>query len=121
MLKFGEKIKDVRVSKKISIRTMAKRLGISAGYLSKIERGEEKPPMGDLISEIAKYLEIPEHELFNLAKDAGRVPKELSDVYQKNKTFMRKLPEFLRTASDANLNEEQWNALIKRIKEDRSK
>ena len=53
----GQKIKQVRTKKKISLDTMANDTGFSIDYLKKIEGGKKIPPVGALL-QIARALEI---------------------------------------------------------------
>ena len=56
-LTVGNKIKQVRTKKKISLDSMANETGFSIDYLKKIEAGRKIPPVGALL-QIARALEI---------------------------------------------------------------
>ncbi len=57
-IKVGEIIKAKREEKNISLIEFAKRLGISAGYLSQIENGRKTNPKLDIILKITNELEL---------------------------------------------------------------
>ncbi len=69
-LKVGEKIRDLREQKGLSLREMADRTGYSSALLSQIENHMVSPPLGAMIK-IAKALELKVGDLFG---DAPREP-----------------------------------------------
>ena len=77
--KFGAFIRREREAKEIGLREMAKKIGVSPTYLSKIERDEFEPPAEDKVREIAKILGRDADEL--LAR-AGRVASDLTGHHQ---------------------------------------
>jgi transcriptional regulator with XRE-family HTH domain len=78
--KFGEFVRRERVAKEIGLREMAKMIGVSPTYLSKIERDEFRPPVEDKVRAIAKIINCDADEL--LAR-AGRVSSDLSDIIKR--------------------------------------
>lgn len=59
----GERIKKLRLKKEISIRSLAKDIGVSPSLLSQIERGIANPSLTTLRL-ISKSLEVPMFSLF---------------------------------------------------------
>lgn len=53
----GQKIKTVRLGKKISLDNLANETGFSTAYLKQIEAGDEMPPVGALL-QISRALQI---------------------------------------------------------------
>ena len=51
--KFGDFVRREREAKEIGLREMAKMIGVSPTYLSKIERDEFPPPAEDKVRKIA--------------------------------------------------------------------
>ena len=51
--KFGEFVRREREAKEIGLREMAKMIGVSPTYLSKVERDEFPPPAEDKVRKIA--------------------------------------------------------------------
>jgi len=77
---FGAVIRQAREAKEIGLREMAKRIGVSPTYLSKIERDEFPPPAEDKVKVIADILGFDADAL--LAR-AGRVSSDISDIIKR--------------------------------------
>lgn len=78
--KFGEFVRRRREAKEIGLREMAKMIGVSPTYLSKVERDEFAPPAEDKVKAIAPIIGCDVDEL--LAR-AGRVASDLSDIIKR--------------------------------------
>lgn len=89
--KFGEYVRKMRVQKEIGLREMAKMIGVSPTYLSKVERDEFPPPAEDKVRKIAEIIGCDVDEL--LAR-AGRVSSDLSEII---KQHPREMAALLRT------------------------
>ncbi len=89
--KFGALVRREREAKEIGLREMAKMIGVSPTYLSKVERDEFPPPAEDRVKEIAKVIGYDADELLALA---GRVASDLSDIIKRRP---RELAALLRT------------------------
>lgn len=59
----GQRIKKFRIRKRITLEELAKKAGITRGYLSKIERSKKAPPVSTLIN-IAEALNLTLTEIF---------------------------------------------------------
>ena len=79
--KFGAFIRRERESKEITLREMAKMIGISPTYLSKVERDEFPPPAEDRVRAIAKIIDVDADDL--LAR-AGRVSSDVTDIIKRH-------------------------------------
>ena len=64
---FGQRIRQLRLEKRLSQRDLAKCVGVDFTYLSKIENGKVAPPSDDVIHKLAEELEASEEELLALA------------------------------------------------------
>ncbi len=85
MNEFGQYIRNLRTKKEktdktFSLRQVSLRLNIQASYLSKIERGIEKPSE-DLVLKLAKEFDINEDVLLAMA---GKVSMRLQQIIMKN-------------------------------------
>jgi transcriptional regulator with XRE-family HTH domain len=78
--KFGEFVRRERKAKEIGLREMAKMIGVSPTYLSKIERDEFPPPAEDKVRKIATIIGCDADEL--LAR-ADRVSSDLSEIIKR--------------------------------------
>jgi len=67
MKNFGETIRNLRVAQDLGLRETAIKIGISPAYLSRIERGKERPPRPEIIKELAKVLAADPDVLFRLS------------------------------------------------------
>jgi len=61
-LSFGQKIRELRQARDISLREFAKKIGTAAPHLSDIELGR-RYPSDDLLAKIAKHLGVSVEEL----------------------------------------------------------
>jgi transcriptional regulator with XRE-family HTH domain len=78
--KFGALVRREREAKELRLREMAKMIGVSPTYLSKVERDEFPPPAEDRVKEIAKVIGYDADELLALA---GRVASDVSDIIKR--------------------------------------
>ncbi len=78
---FGAFIRRERVAREIGLREMAKMIGVSPTYVSKVERDEFPPPAEDKVRLIAGVIGCDVDEL--LAR-AGKVATDLSDIIKRN-------------------------------------
>ena len=79
--KFGAFVRRHREAKEIGLREMAKMIGVSPTYLSKVERDEFAPPAEDKAKAIAKIIGCDTDEL--MAR-ADRVSSDLSDIIKRH-------------------------------------
>ena len=91
--RFGALVRREREAKEIGLREMAKIIGVSPTYLSKVERDEFPPPAEDRVKQIAKVIGYDADELLALA---GRVASDLSDIIKRRP---RELAALLRTTN----------------------
>jgi transcriptional regulator with XRE-family HTH domain len=89
---FGALVRREREAKEIGLREMAKKIGVSPTYLSKVERDEFPPPAEDKVRRIAEIIGRDADELLALA---GRVASDLTDIIRQRP---RELADFLRAA-----------------------
>src|SRR5258708_25138718 len=80
-VKFGTFVRREREARDIGLREMARMIGVSPTYLSKVERDEFPPPAEDRVKAIAKIIECDADDL--LAR-AGRVSSDISDIIKRH-------------------------------------
>ena len=97
---FGAFVRQKREAKNIGLREMAKKIGVSPTYLSKVERDEFAPPAEDKVKAIAQIIEWDADELLALA---NRISSDLSDIIKQDPVRMGMLLRKVRklTAEDA--------------------
>jgi len=76
---FGQRLRQLRMNRKMSSKLLAQHLGISLPYLSQIE-ADLAIPSEPLARSIAEYFDVDEEELVFLAR---RVPKQLDEIREK--------------------------------------
>ena len=113
---FGDFIAKKRVEKGITLREMAKKLEISAPYLSDIENDRRNPFELEKLEQLANILLLSEEErtiMFNLAgKKRDEVAPDLPD-YIKGRDYVSAA---LRTARDLDAGEEEWLKFVEELK-----
>ena len=62
-VEFGQYLRSVRQSKKISIRQLAKAVSKTPTYISDIEKGNNKPPERELLDRIIAALQLEEFQM----------------------------------------------------------
>ena len=112
---FGETIMNLRVKKGYGLRQFAGMVGISPTYLSRMERGTDPPPAAEKIVKIAQELKTDPNQLLALAE---KLPREFKEVFTKNPTYTKRVPEFLRLAKEKNLTDNDWKKIIRQLEEE---
>jgi len=62
MKTFGEKLRELREAKDLSLRELARNLGVSAAFLSDVELGRRHPSEA-VLKKLARALRVPVEEL----------------------------------------------------------
>ena len=79
-MEFGELLRELRVKKKKSIKTMAIDIGLNYTYISKLENFKMNPS-SKVINKISKYFNYNSEELLLLA---GKLPKDIENILRNN-------------------------------------
>ena len=111
---FGQTLRKLREArrqedKRFSLRKFAQAVGMSATYLSRVERGDVPPPAEEKIRAIAEALGTDPEELLAVA---GRVPREVTELLRERP---RTLGPLLRAA--ARLPEKEVRRILRRIED----
>ncbi len=109
MKNFGNTIRELRTAQDLGLRETAGKIGISPAYLSRIERGKEKPPKPDLIKALAKELAADPDVLFRLSSSTD---PEVSNFLNDQPEVM----ELLRFIKDSGFTPKQLEQLINAAK-----
>lgn len=73
---FGEVLRELRESKRLSVNQLAMYSGVSSGLISKIENKKRGTPKPETIEKLAKGLKIKYEELMSLAEYTSPNNKE---------------------------------------------
>jgi transcriptional regulator with XRE-family HTH domain len=103
---FGERLRSLRLERRINQKELAAAAGIDVTYLSKLENARLEPPAEETIRRLAAALQVEPTELLLLAH---KVPSDLKPII----TASTMVPRFLRAAR--NLTDEEWQALIEAV------
>ena len=114
---FGEFLQKKREDQQITLRGMAAKLGVSAPYLSDIEKGRRNPPEMDKLDLIANLLLLTDDDKTIMLDLAGKM----------RNTVAPDLPEYimgrdyvsaaLRTARDLDASEADWLRFVEELKQ----
>lgn len=77
---FGERLRQLREEKGLSMRQLAERSGVDVGVISRVERGQYKPPKITTIEKLARALELSEAEEEELLRLSGRREPEATET-----------------------------------------
>jgi transcriptional regulator with XRE-family HTH domain len=111
--KFGAFIRAKREAKEVGLREMARMIGVSPTYLSKVERDEFTPPTEGKVRKIA---EIIGHDPDDLLARANRVPSDVSEIFKRRPV---ELAALLRTTKG--LSAEEIAELARRARKAKEK
>jgi len=106
---FGDTIRELRTAQDLGLRETAGKIGISPAYLSRIERGKEKPPKPEVIKALAKELAADPDVLFRLSSSTD---PEVSDFLNDQPEVM----ELLRFIKDSDFTSKQIEKLLEAAK-----
>ncbi len=112
-MKFGEKVRALRRRNQVSLRKFAAQVGMSPTYLSKIERGDFRPPAEEKVTAMARLLGQNEDEFLALA---NRVASDLTAIIQERPKVWA---DFLRTLRM--LPQEEMKRLLDQTREKASR
>lgn len=105
MKNFGDTVRNLRVAQDLGLRETATKVGISPAYLSRIERGKERPPRPEVIKKLAKLLGADPDVLFRLSSSTD---PEVADFLHAQPVVMK----LLRYLKEASFSEEEVRQLI---------
>jgi transcriptional regulator with XRE-family HTH domain len=108
MSEFGQIIREIRLAQKRGLRTTAAQIGISAAYLSRIERGKESPPAPHIIKALAEVLAIDPDLLFQLAVATD---PDILDLLQSRP----KVVGLMRLIMEHNLSDDQLDTVTRAV------
>jgi len=113
---FGDFISKKRVERKITLRKMADMLGVSAPFLTDVEKDRRNPFDMEKLNALAGLLGLTQDETDTMLDLAGK----------KRNAVAPDLPEYimerdyvsaaLRTARDLDAGEEEWNKFVEELR-----
>ena len=110
----GERLRELRESKKLSQGDMEKRTGCLRCYTSRVENGHTVPSI-ETLEKYARALEVPMYKLFIEDNQSPKAPKlspteSAEPPWGKNESERRELRRFAKALS--RMNDEQRKLLL---------
>lgn len=105
MKSFGETIRELRLAQDLGLRETATKVEISPAYLSRIERGKERPPRPEIIKKLAKVLAADPDVLFRLSSSTD---PEVSNYLQEQPNAV----QLIRYLKDAQFSTPELQRLL---------
>ncbi len=109
---FGEYLKHKREEKQISLREVARTLGVSAPFLSDVENNRFGPMTEERLADLAKVLNLNEKEQAEMYDIVGKQKGLLAPDLNPYVTERPYVNAALRTARNLEANEEDWQRFV---------
>ena len=109
---FGEYLKHKREEKQISLREVARTLGVSAPFLSDVENNRRGPLTEERLADLAKVLNLNEKEKAKMYDIVGKQKGLLAPDLNPYVTERPYVNAALRTARNLEANEEDWQRFV---------
>ena len=113
---FGDFLKHRRNEKKMTMRERADLLGVSAPYLSDVEKGRRYPPDMPRLEIIAQALLLNDEEYAYMLDLAGRARNSVAPDLPEYIMERDYVSAALRTARDLDAGEEEWMRFVEDLK-----
>lgn len=125
MKTFGELVQLYRKGSGISLRSLAKELGISPTFLSDIENDRRLPPTSEknhsAIQTIIEILNLNETDSEKLRLAADKALNDHGMISKDFEEYMNNAPTAqlaMRKAIDKNIDDSKWDEIIRMLEED---
>ncbi|WP_422479703.1 helix-turn-helix domain-containing protein [Pleomorphochaeta sp. DL1XJH-081] len=109
---FGEYLKHKREEKQISLREVARTLGVSAPFLSDVENNRRGPLTEERLADLAKVLNLNEKEQAEMYDIVGKQKGLLAPDLNPYVTERPYVNAALRAARNLEANEEDWQRFV---------
>ena len=113
---FGSFLQKKREEKQITLRKMAEMLGISAPFLSDIEKDRRNPPEMAKLEEISRILALSDDEKSLMLDLAGKARNSVAPDLPGYIMERDYVAAALRTARDLDAGEEEWMKFVEELK-----
>lgn len=77
---FGQELKRVREAAGLSQNALAKKVGLNASYINRLESGEREPPRPETVTALAEGLGLDGQETDMLLVAAGHLPAAMAKL-----------------------------------------
>lgn len=114
-LTFGKYLAKLREAKDVTLRELARQIGVSAAFLSDVEKDRKPPLTAERLEKVISALHLSKEDADSLniiaGKQKGTIAPDLP-AYIMNDF----VSNALRTAKDLDAGEEDWLQFIKELK-----
>ena len=114
---FGDFLYQKRIENKITMRQMADELGVSAVFISDIEKDRRNPFDVNRLKQLVSFLNLTDEDrdlMYDLAgKKRNEVAPDLHDYITENDY----VSAALRTCRDLEVGEEEWARMVEELKQ----
>lgn len=107
--RFGQTLRMLRASAELSLRELARRVGVTPGYLSQVECGHLAPPTKERLHKIARVLGVSPQDFLRMS---GRLDPALVQFLLENPQCQ----ELLKTIRDLKLDSRQLASLTNALR-----
>jgi transcriptional regulator with XRE-family HTH domain len=109
---FGELLTFLREQKDVTLRELARGIGVSAPFLSDVEKGRRAALTAERLEKVVAVLHLDSEEKTALYDAAGKqknsIPPDLPDYIMEHED----VSAALRTARDLEASEEEWKRFV---------
>lgn len=114
---FGEFLQSKRTAKNITMRQMAEKLGVSAPFLSDVEKGRRNSLFEmETLNKLRVILELSDEEFALMLDLAGKQRNTVAPDLPKYIMENDYVTAALRTARDLGAGEKEWQEFVKELK-----
>lgn len=114
---FGEFLQTKRERQRITLRQLAEKLGVSAPFLSDVEKGRRNSTMDmDKLALLKQILELSESEYETMLNLAGKQRNMVAPDLPEYIIERDYVSAALRTARDLDAGEEEWQRFVEELK-----
>lgn len=92
-----QRLKELRLKKKLSLQELADAVGVSKAHVWELETGKSKNPSVELLSKLAKHFEVPVAQLMGEDPEASEEDQELVAMFRDLKDLTPRDREILRS------------------------
>ena len=113
---FAAFLREKREDRDITLREMSRKLGVSAPFLSDVEKGRTAPLTKERLEQVAEILDLTDEEksqMYDLVgKQRNTIAPDLSDYVMRDY-----VASALRTVRDLNAGEAEWLRFVEELKQ----
>lgn len=119
-LLFGEYLTQLREAKDVTLRELARKIGVSAPFLSDVEKNRRAPLTAERLEKVVAVLGLSEEEKAEMYDMAGKQRNAIAPDLPEYIMEREYVSAALRTARDLDAGEAEWREFIEKLKKGKS-